>query len=308
MTTHLSVRALHSGRLDMRLVRVGKVGKERPAVLIDGDTLVEVGDLVHDFDSAFFAAGGPSKIAAEVTRRVADGMVSAIGDQRLGAPIARPHQILCIGLNYPTKAEEARISILAEPTVISKSPNTLVGPSDYIVRPPWSTMLDYEVELGVVIGSRCQYLSSHEQALASIAGFVLVNDVSDREVQFRGEGQGLKGKSSATFNPCGPYLVTPDEIGDLESVEMWLEVNGERRQQGSTADMVFSVATIIQYLSRFFVLEPGDLINTGTPPGVAFAMENSTYLTPGDVVSLGATRLGTQRTPVVAYMPSPLVS
>ena len=285
----------------MRLLRVGEQGRERPAVLVADNAYADISDLIDDIDGAFLASNGPDSIRAEVARRAADGLIVPLAGQRVGAPIARPHQILCVGLNYLAHADESRMDAPTEPVIFSKSPNSIAGPYDPVVRPPGASKLDYEVELGVVIGSRCQYLASREEALAAIAGFVLVNDVSERDFQFRGEGQWLKGKSSSTFNPCGPYLVTADEVADGQPLDLWLEVNGQRRQTGTTADMIFDVPTILQHLSQFFVLEPGDLINTGTPPGVAFGMASPAYLEPGDVMTLGATLLGTQRSPVVTY-------
>ncbi|MFD9665044.1 fumarylacetoacetate hydrolase family protein [Rhodococcus sp. NPDC059968] len=285
----------------MKLVRIGEPGAERPAVLVSDDHAVDVADIVDDFDESFFATDGPLRIQDSVKDRKASGKVFSIAGLRLGAPIARPHQILCVGLNYSDHANESGMTVPTEPVVFSKSPNTLVGPGDDIVRPPAAWKLDYEVELGVIIGKRSQYLSSKDEALQSIAGFTLVNDVSEREFQLEREGQWIKGKSCATFNPCGPYLVTPDEVSDPQDLDLWLEVNGQRRQSGTTADMIFDVATIIQYLSQFFVLEPGDLINTGTPPGVALGMNPPQYLEPGDLVTLGGGVLGEQRSQVVTF-------
>jgi 2-keto-4-pentenoate hydratase/2-oxohepta-3-ene-1,7-dioic acid hydratase in catechol pathway len=192
------------------------------------------------------------------------------------------------------------MAIPDEPIVFNKAPNTVVGPDDDVIVPRGSTKTDWEVELGVVIGARARYLATPEDAWAYIAGFTLVNDVSEREFQLERGGQWMKGKSCETFNPCGPWLVTPDEIADVHGLGMWLDVNGQRRQTGSTSTMVFDVPYLVWYLSQFLVLEPGDLINTGTPPGVGLGMNPPTYLTVGDVMELGIDQLGIQRQRIVA--------
>lgn len=268
--------------------------------MVVGDShFIDVGDLVADLDGEFFVKDGIAALARQ-EGQWSTRPTRSLTTVRLGPPVARPHQILCIGLNYVDHAQESRMTVPTEPTVFTKPPNTLVGPNDDIVRPPGAKSLDYEVELGVIVGRRCQYLESREEALASIAGFVLSNDVSERDMQFRGEGQWLKGKSSATFNPCGPFFVTPDEI-EIAGTDLWLDVDDRRRQSGSTAHMVFDVAEILIHLSAYFVLEPGDLVNTGTPPGVAFGMDPPEYLQPGQVVSAGGRRLGQQRSRVRDY-------
>ena len=187
-----------------------------------------------------------------------------------------------------------------EPIVFNKAPNTLVGPHDDIHIPRGSTKTDWEVELGIVVGSRCRYLEDEEAARRAIAGYVLVNDVSERAFQLERGGQWVKGKSAETFNPCGPVLVTPDELGDPGDLAMWLDVNGTRRQSGTTATMLFGPAFLVHYLSQFMVLEPGDLISTGTPPGVGMGFDPPVFLAPGDTVELGIDGLGTQRQNVVA--------
>ena len=284
----------------MRLVRVGSVGSEKAGVLVDDSRVVDVSDVVGDFDEAFFGSGGLSALPALVAQRVADGRAEPLGDRRLGAPFARPHQILCIGLNYSDHAAETNQAVPTEPILFTKSPNTLVGPNDDLLIPRGSVKTDWEVELGIVIGRHCSYLANEAEAAASIAGYVLVNDVSEREWQLERGGQWSKGKSSPTFNPAGPYLVTPDELGDVLDLELWLEIDGVRRQTGSTATMIFSPAFIVHYVSQFLALEPGDLINTGTPPGVGLGMTPPTYLKGGEVLTLGITRLGTQTQRVIA--------
>lgn len=279
----------------MHLMRIGDAGSEKPVARVDDRTYVDLSDLTPDIDEAFFGGGGPNGIAAAVAERAAAGEVSEFAGERVGAPIARPHQILCIGLNYRDHAAETGQAVPTEPILFTKSPNTLVGPYDDVRIPRGSTKPDWEVELGVVIGRRTSYLDSPAEARDAIAGYLVVNDVSERAFQLERGGQWVKGKSAETFNPAGPWLVTPDEIEDVLALGLWLDVNGTRRQTGSTAEMVFDPYTIVHHLSQFMVLEPGDLINTGTPPGVGMGFDPPVWLRPGDVVELGIDGLGTQR-------------
>lgn len=283
----------------MKLMRVGPAGQERPAVLVDQDRYVDVSDAVDDYDEQFFAGDGLSLLRAIAAERITAGRLTSLSGQRIGAPIARPHQILCIGLNYSDHAAETGQAVPDEPIVFNKAPNTLVGPNDPVRIPRGSTKTDWEVELGIVIGRRCSYLADEEEAAAAIAGYTLVNDVSERAFQLERGGQWVKGKSAETFNPCGPYLVTPDEIPNARDLGMWLDVNGERRQSGTTATMLFGPTFLVHYLSQFMVLEPGDLINTGTPPGVGMGFKPPIWLRPGDVMELGIVGLGTQRQEVI---------
>lgn len=284
----------------MYLMRIGTAGSEKPVARIDHEHYVDLSDVVGDFNEEFFGSGGLAAIAPIVAERVAAGRVSAFDGERIGAPIARPHQILCIGLNYSDHAAETGQSVPAEPILFTKSPNTLVGPNDDVRIPRGSTKPDWEVELGIVIGRRTSYLDSVEEARDAIAGFVVVNDVSERAFQMDRGGQWSKGKSAETFNPAGPWLVTPDEIDEVKNLGMWLDVNGVRRQTGSTATMVFDPYFIVHHLSQFMVLEPGDLINTGTPPGVGMGFTPPIWLQPGDVMELGIDGLGGQRQQVLA--------
>lgn len=285
----------------MRLVRVGPAGSETAGALVDDDTFIDLSDVVSDFDEAFFGSDRLGTLAPIVAERREAGRGEAIGDRRFGAPLARPHQIICIGLNYRDHAAETGQAVPAEPIMFTKSPNTLVGPDDDLLIPRLSQKTDWEVELGIVIGRRSSYLADEAEAEASIAGYVLVNDVSEREWQNERGGQWSKGKSAPTFNPAGPWLVTPDEIGDVLDLDLWLDIDGERRQTGSTSTMVFSPAFIVHYLSQFLALEPGDLINTGTPPGVGMGMKPPRFLHGGEVLTLGVTRLGTQTQHVIAH-------
>jgi 2,4-didehydro-3-deoxy-L-rhamnonate hydrolase len=283
----------------MKLIRVGSAGQEKPGVLIGDDSYVDVSDLTPDFGEDFFRSGGITLVKDAVEQRVASGELTALNGVRIGAPIARPHQILCIGLNYSDHAAETGQAAPDEPIVFNKAPNTLVGPNDAVRQPRGSDKLDWEVELGLVIGRRSSYLADEAEAAGAIAGYVLVNDVSERTFQIERGGQWVKGKSAETFNPCGPYLVTPDEIDSVHDLRMWLDVNDQRRQTGNTATMVFGPEYIVWYLSQFMVLEPGDLINTGTPPGVGMGYHPPVWLQPGDRMRLGIDGLGVQEQVVV---------
>ncbi len=286
----------------MYLMRLGQPGSERPVARIDDGHYADLSDVVSDFGESFFGSGPGvlDALADTVSQRAAAGDVRPFAGERIGPPIARPHQILCIGLNYRDHAAETGQAVPDEPILFTKSPNTLIGPDDDVRVPRGSTKLDWEIELGIVIGARASYLDDEEQARAAIAGYVLVNDVSERAFQTERGGQWSKGKSAETFNPAGPWLATPDEIPDVLDLGMQLRVNGELRQNGSTSTMVFTPSFIVHYLSQFLVLEPGDLINTGTPPGVGLGMKPPVWLQPGDVMELTIDRLGTQRQTVIA--------
>ncbi|WP_155358565.1 fumarylacetoacetate hydrolase family protein [Acrocarpospora macrocephala] len=277
----------------MRLVRVGDRGGERPAVLADDGRLLDLGDLLDggDLDGAFFASDGISRIRTAV----AEGALPELdGDGlRIGAPIARPGKVVCIGLNYRDHAEESGAQVPAEPVVFMKASNTVVGPFDEVLIPRASTKTDWEIELAVIIGRTARYLESHEAALECVAGYAISNDVSEREFQLERGGQWDKGKSCETFNPLGPWLVTADEISDPQRLGLRLWVNGQPRQDGDTKNMIFEVAEIVRYLSWFMVLDPGDVVNTGTPAGVALG--GLPYLREGDVMELEIDGLGRQR-------------
>jgi 2,4-didehydro-3-deoxy-L-rhamnonate hydrolase len=283
----------------MYLMRIGAPGAETPAARVDDEMYVDLSDVVQDFDEAFFGADGVERIRPIVEERIAAGQTSALAGRRIGAPIARPHQILAIGLNYSDHAAETGAKVPDEPILFTKSPNTLIGPYDEVRIPRGSRKTDWEVELGIVIGRRTSYLDSVEQAADHIAGWCVTNDVSEREFQAERGGQWSKGKSAETFNPCGPWLVTPDEVADVRSLDLWLDVNGTRRQTGSTSTMIFDPLFIVHYLSQFLVMEPGDLINTGTPPGVGMGYDPPVFLKAGDVMELGVEGLGSQRQVIV---------
>jgi 2,4-diketo-3-deoxy-L-fuconate hydrolase len=284
----------------VKVMRIGERGAERPIVRVDDDSYVDVSDLTTDFDEAFFGGRGIAALQPEVDARIAAGRVERFTGERIGAPIGRPHQIIGIGMNFADHAAEIGLPVPPEPLIFSKSPNSLSGPHDEVIIPRASRKTDYEVELGLVIGRRSMYLDTDAEAAAAIAGYVLVNDVSEREFQQERSGQFMKGKSAPTFCPVGPWLATPDEFSDIRGLHMTSAVNGELRQNGSTATMIFDPSFIVRYLSQFLTLEPGDLIVTGTPPGVGLGFTPPRFLAPGDVVELAIDGLGTQRQTLAA--------
>lgn len=277
----------------MRLAQVRIDGEVRPVAVLGDGRFADLGPITAAVDGTFLARGLPQLLAEPGA--LAKLPTRDITAPDYAAPIARPGKIVCIGLNFADHAAESGMPVPEEPVVFFKAPGTLVGPDDDVRIPRRSVKTDWEVELGVVIGAECRYLDSPAEARDKIAGYVLSNDVSEREFQLERGGQWDKGKSCETFNPCGPWLVTPDEVPDPQDLGMWLDVNGERRQTGSTSTMVFPVDHLVWYLSQFMVLEPGDLINTGTPPGVALGMAEPRYLVAGDVMELGIVGLGVQR-------------
>lgn len=287
----------------MKLLRVGSVGAERPALLDQSGTLRDLSGIVPDIDGALLSDGA----ALERVRAVAESgtlpeLSAATGGEetpaslRVGAPVTRIGKIVCIGLNYHDHARETGAAIPGEPIVFMKAPDTVVGPHDTVLVPRRSQKTDWEVELAVVIGRTARYLDSHDEALAAVAGYAVANDVSEREFQIERGGQWDKGKNCETFNPLGPWLVTADEVPDPQALAMRLWVNGELRQDGTSAEQIFPVAEVVRYLSHFMTLYPGDVINTGTPAGVAMGMaEPKPYLREGDVVELEIEGLGRQR-------------
>jgi 2,4-didehydro-3-deoxy-L-rhamnonate hydrolase len=283
----------------MKLIRFGEVGREKPGVLLRDSTRIDVSAIGSDYDESFFANGGLAKLDAWVrsNESYAPRVPSSV---RLGPPICRPSKIVCIGLNFRDHAAESKMELPKEPVIFFKSTTSLVGPNDPLVIPKNGTKVDWEVELAVVIGKKALYVSK-EAALSFVAGFVLHNDYSERSFQFDRGGQWVKGKSADTFAPLGPFLATADEIPDSGRLRMWLKVNGELRQNGSTENMIFDVATLVSYVSQFMTLLPGDIISTGTPAGVGLGMNPPRYLKAGDVVELGVDGLGESRQQVVAF-------
>ena len=281
----------------MFIARFGSVGSEKPAVGT-GDGRWFDPSVIPGFDERdLVTSDGIDRIASILA---SGGLAELnVDGLRVGAPIPKPESIICIGLNYADHAAESGMPIPAEPIVFMKKSNTLIGPFDAVHIPRTSVKTDWEVELGIVIGKTTRYLSSVAESADYIAGYVISNDVSEREFQLERGGQWDKGKSCETFNPCGPWLATADELGDILELDMWLDVNGVRRQTGSTSTMIFDPFFIVHYLSQFMVLEPGDLISTGTPPGVGMGMKPPTYLAHGDVMELGIQGLGSQRQEVI---------
>ncbi|MEV7970579.1 fumarylacetoacetate hydrolase family protein [Sphaerisporangium sp. NPDC088356] len=276
----------------MKLLRVGPAGGERPCVLAPDGRVLDLSSITPDIDGEFLAEGGVERVRSALSE---GGLPEVEPYARVGAPVARPGKIVCIGLNYSDHAEETGAAIPAEPVVFMKASNTLVGPDDEVLVPRHSVKTDYEVELAVIVGRTARYLSSPEEAVDVVAGYAIANDVSEREFQIERGGQWDKGKSCETFNPLGPWLVTADEVGDPQALGLRLWVNGELRQNGGTKNQIFGVHHVIWYLSQFMVLEPGDVINTGTPAGVAMGMGPEAYLRAGDVVELEIDGLGRQR-------------
>ncbi|MFC1421080.1 fumarylacetoacetate hydrolase family protein [Streptacidiphilus cavernicola] len=281
----------------MKLLRVGPSGGERPAVLAEDGRLLDLSSVTADIDGAFLASGGVERARSAVGAGLLPELNRSQGPAagRIGAPVARPGKVVCIGLNYRDHAEETGAAIPPRPVVFMKDPGTVVGPHDRVLIPRQSVKTDWEVELAVVIGRRARYLASPEEALRVVAGYAVSNDVSEREFQLEFSGQWDLGKSCETFNPLGPWLVTADEVPDVRGLGLRLSVNGRARQDGCTKDMIFDVGHVVWYLSQYLVLEPGDVINTGTPAGVALGLPDHPYLRAGDVVELSIDGLGSQR-------------
>ena len=277
----------------MKLIRWGKSGNEKPGLqLADGRNVV-VPEALGDYDESFFAEGRLEALRAWSEREGAEAIEIA-SDARLGPPVCRPSKIICVGLNYSDHAKESGMPVPDEPVLFFKSTTAFQGPSDDLVIPTGSTKTDWGVELAVVIGRQAKRVSL-ESALDHVVGYMLHNDYSEREWQLEKSGQWVKGKSADTFAPCGPRLVTRDEIPDPSDLNLWLKVNGEFKQQGNTRNFIFDVPTVVSYISHFMTLLPGDIISTGTPPGVGLGCNPPQYLKPGDVIELGIDGLGTQR-------------
>jgi 2-keto-4-pentenoate hydratase/2-oxohepta-3-ene-1,7-dioic acid hydratase in catechol pathway len=278
----------------VQLLRLGPTGSERPAVRADDGVTYDLTPVTDDVTGAFLAADGIARTRAAL----AAGELHPIVDDgaRIGPPVAGVGKLVCIGLNYRDHADETGLPIPAEPVMFLKTPDTIVGPNDEVLVPRRSVKTDWEVELAVVIGRTARYLESAEEAMTCVAGYALSHDVSEREFQLERGGQWDKGKNCETFNPLGPFLVPADEIADPQNLELRLWVNGELKQNSTTKNMIFPVVEIVRYLSQFTVLRPGDLINTGTPAGVALGQpEPKPFLKAGDVVELEIEGLGKQR-------------
>jgi 2,4-didehydro-3-deoxy-L-rhamnonate hydrolase len=282
----------------MKLVRYGKPGKEKPG-LIDADGKIrDLSEHLADFT--------PETIGTRMMMRLAklkpERLPLVRGKPRIGAPVSGTRNFIAVGLNYADHAAESGMAVPKEPVLFNKAPSCIVGPNDDVVIPKDSVKTDWEVELAIIIGTRASYISERV-ALDYVAGFCVCNDVSERSYQLEGTGQWMKGKGCPTFGPIGPYMVTPDEVADVQNLSMYLELNGRKVQNGSTRTMVFGVAHLIAYISKHMILEPGDVVTTGTPPGVGAGMKPPVFLKPGDVMRVGIEGLGEQRQVVSAWRP-----
>jgi 2-keto-4-pentenoate hydratase/2-oxohepta-3-ene-1,7-dioic acid hydratase in catechol pathway len=277
----------------MKLIRFGDFENEKPGVVLEDGTRIDVSDSFSDFNEHFFVNDGLNKLSQWLKEN--DTKAPKIGsDIRLGSPVARPSKLICVGLNYSDHAAEAGMPVPKEPILFFKSTTSLCGPNDDVIIPKKSVKSDWEVELAIVIGKKAQYVEE-AGAMNYVAGYSLMNDYSEREWQLEREGQWVKGKSADTFSPLGPYLVTKDEITDPHNLDLWLKVNGKKVQNGNTKTLIFNVPQVVSYISQFMTLLPGDVISTGTPPGVGMGMKPQQFLKEGDVVELGIEGLGSSK-------------
>jgi 2-keto-4-pentenoate hydratase/2-oxohepta-3-ene-1,7-dioic acid hydratase in catechol pathway len=283
----------------MKLVRFGERGNEKPGVLLDDGTRVDVSASGMDYDEEFFGRDGVERLRRWAEKNATD-LPRVEPAVRLGAAIRRPSKIVCIGLNYKDHAAETKQPIPNEPVIFLKATSALAGPNDPVMMPKGGAKLDWEVELAFVVGKEARYVSKQD-AIDHVAGYVLHNDYSERSFQMERGGQWVKGKSADTFAPLGPFLATRDGIPKPDHLDIWLKVNGALRQKSNTEQMIFGIAELLSYVSQFMTLLPGDVISTGTPPGVALGMDSAAYLKPGDRVTLGIECLGESEQEVVAY-------
>ena len=283
----------------MKLIRFGSINAEKPGVQLDNGIKLDVSAFTDDYNEEFFGGNGTEKLKKWL--ELNQGSCPVVGDDiRLGSPLSRPSKIVCVGLNYAKHAAESGMDIPQEPVLFFKATSAIVGPFDDIVIPKGSTKTDWEVELALVIGKKASYVSEKD-AMNHIAGYVLHNDVSERNFQIERSGQWVKGKSCDTFAPIGPFIATPDEIGDPNNLNLWLKLNGEEMQNSSTSDFIFNIQFVVSYIIQFMTLLPGDIISTGTPFGVGLGLNPPKYLKDGDVVELGIEGLGISKQTCVAY-------
>lgn len=283
----------------MKLIRFGTIGNEKPGVQLEDGTRIDVSDFVSDYNEEFFGSGGIPALASWLVDNQAH-CPSIDPNIRLGAPLARPSKIVCVGLNYAKHAAESGMEPPKEPVLFFKATSAIVGPNDNIIIPKGSVKTDWEVELAIVIGAKAAYVSEAD-AMQHVAGYVLHNDVSEREFQIERSGQWVKGKSCDTFAPLGPFIATADEIDNPNKLNLWLKLNGKTMQNSSTEDFIFNVQEVISHISQFMTLLPGDIISTGTPFGVGLGLNPPKYLVPGDEIELGIEGLGIAKQKVVAY-------
>lgn len=282
----------------MKLIRHGLAGQEKPGIALETGDRYDVSAFGEDFDGSFLGSNGIARLADWLSK--AGDLPKISSETRLGPPLKDPSKIVCIGLNYAKHAAESGMATPTEPVVFFKATSAIIGPNDDLVIPKGSKKTDWEVELGVIIGKKAQYVST-AHAMDHVAGYVLHNDYSEREYQLEKGGQWVKGKSCDTFAPLGPYLVTADEIADPHKLELWLTLNGTRMQHSYTSDLIFNIPQLISYLSQYMSLLPGDIISTGTPSGVGLGQDPPRYLKSGDVVELGIEGLGNSRQVAKAY-------
>lgn len=283
----------------MKLIRFGERGKEKPGLILSDGTKIDASSFGEDYDESFFENNGLSRLAKWVTEN-ASSAPKIDDSERLAPPVANPGKLVCIGLNYEDHAKEGGMDIPDEPILFFKATSSIVGPNDDLVIPKNSKKTDWEVELGVIIGKKASYLTEDE-AMDYVAGYCVHNDYSEREFQLERGGQWVKGKSCDTFAPLGPYLATKDEIDDINDLRLWLKVNGELKQDGSTNKLIFDIPYLVSYISQFMTLRAGDIISTGTPAGVGLGFNPPQYLKPGDEVELGIEGLGSSKQKAKAY-------
>ena len=283
----------------MKLIRFGEKNKEKPGIQLDDDHRIDISSFINDYDENFFYKIGIEKLRNWLNKNkekcpIIDNNI------RIGPPISRPSKIVCVGLNYAKHAAESGMDIPNEPVLFFKSSSAITGPYDPIIIPKNSSKTDWEVELAIVIGRKASYVSK-EDALNYIAGYVLHNDVSEREFQIERSGQWVKGKSCDSFAPIGPFIATADEIENPNNLNLWLKVNGEEMQNSNTSDFIFNIEEVVSYISQFMTLLPGDIISTGTPFGVGLGLNPPKYLKEGDEVELGVEGLGISKQKCIAY-------
>ncbi|MBL7849349.1 MAG: fumarylacetoacetate hydrolase family protein [Cyclobacteriaceae bacterium] len=283
----------------MKLIRFGSAGSEKPGICAPGGKWLDCSGFGEDWNEAFFGSDGINRLLQWLDKNQAR-CATVDPSTRLGSPVARPSKIICVGLNYSLHAKESGMEVPEQPVIFMKATSSLVGPFDDIIIPKNSVKTDWEVELAIVIGKRALYVSEQD-AMNYVAGYVLHNDVSERDFQLNHGGQWVKGKSCDTFAPLGPWLVTQDEIADPHRLRLWLKVNGERMQDSNTSDLVHGIPKLVSYISQYMSLLPGDVISTGTPAGVGMGLKPPRYLQPGDVVELGIDGLGTSKQNVKAF-------
>ena len=283
----------------MKLIRFGEINNEKPGVLLPDGIKIDVSKFVKDYDEHFFGNQGIEKLNIWLEKNH-DSCPVVENDIRLGPPLLRPSKIVCVGLNYSKHAKESGMDVPEEPVLFFKASSAIIGPYDSIIIPKGSEKSDWEVELAIVIGNKASYVSEKD-ALSHVAGYVLHNDVSERSYQLERSGQWVKGKSCDTFAPIGPFIATPDEIGDPNNLNLWLKLNGEQMQNSNTSDFIFNIQQVVSYISQFMTLLPGDVISTGTPFGVGLGLNPPRYLKDGDVIELGIDGLGVSKQTCKAY-------